>query len=97
MAGAAKVYRGEYRTSYVYHAQMEPMNATAVGQRPTANQREVWCGMQSTTGAVNTSRRAAADRAVERSSTTSMLIGGGFGRRGQRRGVVHDAVGLSKR
>src|SRR5262252_795943 len=29
MRGAVKVYRGEYRTRYLYHAQMEPMNATA--------------------------------------------------------------------
>lgn len=29
MRSATKVYRGEYRTRYVYHAQMEPMNATA--------------------------------------------------------------------
>ena len=29
MRGAARVFRGEYRTYYTYHAQMEPMNATA--------------------------------------------------------------------
>ena len=29
MAAAAKVFRGEYRTRYLYHAQMEPINATA--------------------------------------------------------------------
>jgi isoquinoline 1-oxidoreductase subunit beta len=29
MTSAKSVFRGEYRTRYVYHAQMEPMNATA--------------------------------------------------------------------
>ena len=29
MQGAAKVMRTEFRTRYVYHAQMEPLNATA--------------------------------------------------------------------
>ena len=33
MQGAAKVFRGEYRTRYVYHAQMEPLNATAAVSR----------------------------------------------------------------
>src|SRR5262249_59170259 len=30
MGTAARVFRGEYRTRYTYHAQMEPMNATGV-------------------------------------------------------------------
>ena len=38
MAGAARVFRGEYRTRYLYHAQMEPLSATAAvspdGSRP---------------------------------------------------------------
>jgi isoquinoline 1-oxidoreductase beta subunit len=29
MGGAVRIFRGEYRTRYTYHAQMEPMNATA--------------------------------------------------------------------
>ena len=29
MAKAVRVFRGEYRTRYVYHAQMEPLSATA--------------------------------------------------------------------
>ena len=33
MQAAAKVYRGEYRTRYIYHAQMEPVNATAPSHR----------------------------------------------------------------
>src|SRR6202030_1807714 len=45
LAGAAKVYRGEYRTRYVYHAQMEPMNATAaVGA--DGKSAQLWTGTQ---------------------------------------------------
>ena len=32
MKGAARVFRADYRTRYVYHAQMEPLSATAAGQ-----------------------------------------------------------------
>src|SRR5258708_579636 len=52
MAGAAKVYRGEYRTRYVYHAQMEPMNATAaVGA--DGKSAEVWTGTQGASELLN--------------------------------------------
>src|SRR3984893_17321937 len=52
MAGAAKVYRGEYRTCYVYHAQMEPMNATAAVS-PDGKSAEVWTGTQGPSGLLN--------------------------------------------
>src|SRR5580704_4611739 len=45
MASAAKVYRGEYRTRYVYHAQMEPMNATAAVSLD-GKSAEIWTGTQ---------------------------------------------------
>src|SRR5580700_12209812 len=49
MAGATKVYRGEYRTRYVYHAQMEPMNATA-SVSPDGKSAEIWTGTQAASG-----------------------------------------------
>src|SRR3984893_4354762 len=52
MAGAAKVYRGEYRTRYVYHAQMEPMNATA-SVSPDGKSAEVWTGTQGASALLN--------------------------------------------
>src|SRR6202049_58957 len=52
MASAAKVYRGEYRTRYVYHAQMEPMTATAAVS-PDGKSAEIWTGTQAATGLLN--------------------------------------------
>jgi isoquinoline 1-oxidoreductase subunit beta len=93
MAGAAKVYRGEYRTRYVYHAQMEPMNATAsVGA--DGKSAEVWTGTQGPSGMLNV---VAQLLQTERSKITlhQQLLGGGFGRRGQHETVL-DAVRLAK-
>jgi len=48
MRGAARVYRGEYRTRYIYHAQMEPVNATAAVS-PDGKSVEIWAGTQGPT------------------------------------------------
>jgi isoquinoline 1-oxidoreductase beta subunit len=93
MAGATKVYRGEYRTRYVYHAQMEPMNATAsVGA--DGKSAEVWTGTQGPSQMLNV---VAQLLQTERSKITlhQQLLGGGFGRRGQHETVL-DAVRLAK-
>jgi isoquinoline 1-oxidoreductase beta subunit len=93
MQGAARTFRGEYRTRYVYHAQMEPMNATAaVG--PDGKSAEVWAGTQSPTGLLNEVARLLQ---TERANVTfhQHFIGGGFGRRGQQETVL-DAVRLAK-
>src|SRR5712671_413162 len=93
MAGAARVYRGEYRTRYVYHAQMEPLNATA-SVSPDGKSAEIWAGTQGATGLLN---QAANLLQTDRSKLTlhQHLLGGGFGRRGQQE-VVMDALRLSK-
>src|ERR1700722_13100329 len=52
MAGAAKGYRGEYRTRYSYDAQMEPMNATA-SVSPDGKSAEIWVGTQSPSSLLN--------------------------------------------
>ena len=95
MQGAAKVFRGEYRTRYVYHAQMEPLNATAsveprrqVGRdlgRHAGRRRPAQPGR----AALLQTERSQASRC------TSTVLGGGFGRRSQQE-VVMDAVRLSK-
>ena len=93
MAGAAKVYRGEYRTRYVYHAQMEPMNATAsVGA--DGKSAEVWTGTQGPSSLLNEVARVLQ---TERAKITlhQQLLGGGFGRRGAYETVI-DAVRLAK-
>ncbi len=52
MAGAARVFRGDYRTRYVYHAQMEPLSATAAVS-PDGKSAEIWAGTQGPTGLLN--------------------------------------------
>jgi isoquinoline 1-oxidoreductase beta subunit len=93
MAGAAKVYRGEYRTRYVYHAQMEPMNATA-SVSPGGKSAEVWTGTQGASGLLNeVSRLLQTERA--KITLHQHVLGGGFGRRGQHETVLA-AVRLAK-
>src|ERR1700689_406110 len=52
LASAKRVFRGEYRTRYVYHAQMEPMNATA-SVAADGKSAELWVGTQAATSLLN--------------------------------------------
>jgi isoquinoline 1-oxidoreductase beta subunit len=93
MASAVKVFRGDYRTRYVYHAQMEPLSATAsVGA--DGKSAEIWAGTQGATGLLN---QVATLLQTDRAKLTlhQHVLGGGFGRRGQHE-VAIDAVRLSK-
>ena len=93
MRGAVKVFRGEYRTRYLYHAQMEPMNATAAVS-PDGKSVEIWAGTQGPTSLHN---QVAKLLGIERSNITlhQHFLGGGYGRRSQQE-VVIDAVRLAK-
>jgi isoquinoline 1-oxidoreductase beta subunit len=93
MQGAAKIMRGEYRTRYVYHAQIEPLNATA-SVDSDGKSAEIWAGTQSPT---NLRTEAARALGTEPANITfhQHLLGGGFGRRSQQE-VVIDAVLLAK-
>jgi isoquinoline 1-oxidoreductase subunit beta len=93
MGKAARVFRGEYRTRYVYHAQMEPLSATA-SVSPDGKSAEIWAGTQGVSGLLN---QAAALLQTDRSKLTlhQHVLGGGFGRRGQQE-VIMDALRLSK-
>jgi isoquinoline 1-oxidoreductase beta subunit len=93
MQRAARVFRGEYRTRYVYHAQMEPLSATA-SVAPDGKSAEIWAGTQGATGLLN---QAAKLLATDRTKLTlhQHFLGGGFGRRGQQE-VIMDALRLSK-
>jgi isoquinoline 1-oxidoreductase beta subunit len=93
MKSAVKVYRGEYRTRYLYHAQMEPMNATAA---VSADGRsvEIWTGTQGPTNLLNqVARLLQTDRA--NITLHQHFLGGGYGRRSQVE-VAVDAVQLAK-
>jgi isoquinoline 1-oxidoreductase beta subunit len=93
MASAAKVYRGEYRTPYIYHAQMEPLSATA-SVSPDGKSAEIWAGTQ---GPTNLYGQVARLLQTEPGKITlhQHVLGGGFGRRSQQE-VVVDAVTISK-
>jgi isoquinoline 1-oxidoreductase subunit beta len=93
MQGAAKVMRTEFRTRYVYHAQMEPLNATAAVSAD-GKSVEIWAGTQNTNGLV---AQVAGLLQTDPGNVklNQQLLGGGFGRRSQIT-VVHDAVRLSK-
>jgi isoquinoline 1-oxidoreductase beta subunit len=92
---AAMVVEAEYGCEFIYHAQMEPLNAVAAVS-PQGDSVELWAGVQSQTMAV---RNAAQTLGVTRDKVIlhDMLLGGGFGRRGnQDMDYVNDAVLLSK-
>jgi isoquinoline 1-oxidoreductase beta subunit len=91
MRGAARVYRGEYRTRYIYHAQMEPVNATAAVS-PDGKSVEIWAGTQGPTRL-----HVARLLGTERTNITlhQHFLGGGYGRRSQHE-VILDAVRLAK-
>lgn len=77
---ARTVVEGEYRADYAYHAQMEPLNSVAAVRGDSC---EIWCGSQSQTIAV-TAVAQALGIPESRVKFNGMLLGGGFGRRGNR-------------
>lgn len=95
MAKAATVVEGEYRADYCYHAQMEPLNSVAAVS-PAGDAVEVWVGTQSQTITVVAVAKALGIP-VEKVKFNGMLLGGGFGRRGNRDvEFIVDSVLMSK-
>ena len=74
-----QVYSAEYQTDYVYHAQMEPLNAV-VSVTNAGKKAEVWAGTQAPANTVDAVAKIldipAHDVKLHRS-----LLGGGLGRR----------------
>ena len=72
----------EYRCDYAYHAQMEPLNAIAAVS-PAGDAVEIWAGTQSQTTATEAPAKLLG---IPKSKVKlhDMLMGGGFGRRGNR-------------
>lgn len=79
LAGAAKVYKAEYRSDYSYHAQMEPLNATARFNE-AGDQLEVWDGSQDL-GRSRAFIAKAMGMKPEQVTVHQCYLGGGFGRR----------------
>jgi len=82
MKGANATLVREYRADYAYHAQMEPLNSVAAVS-PAGDSVEIWCGTQSQTVAV-TAVANALGIPENKVKFNGMLLGGGFGRRGNR-------------
>lgn len=94
LAHAPHVIEAEYRCDFVYHAQMEPLNAVA-SVSPQGDRLELWSGTQSKTNAVDMAAKTLGIT-LDQITYHDMLMGGGFGRRGHRdQEFVHDAVVLS--
>src|ERR1700730_14795825 len=95
LATAATRIEAQYRNHYTYHAQMEPLNATAPVSA-AGDAAEVWCGTQFPTAAQAAAARAL-DIPAEKVKLNYTLLGGGFGRRGDyAQEFVVDAVLMSK-
>lgn len=92
---ADNVYEAEYQTEYLYHAQMEPLNAVA-NVTEDGKRVEVWAGTQVPTYCAR-SVAAALDIPVAQVKLHRTMLGGGFGRRAaQDQDYVVDAAILSK-
>ncbi|MCS3761054.1 xanthine dehydrogenase family protein molybdopterin-binding subunit [Bradyrhizobium centrosematis] len=91
IASAAKKVEAVYSYPYQNHATMEPMNATALY---TADKCEVWCGTQNGEAAFAAVLEASGLPA-EKCDVHKVMLGGGFGRRGQT-DYVRQAVVIAK-
>lgn len=95
LATAVKRYQAEYLSDYLYHAQLEPLNAVA-HLSEDGRKIEVWAGTQAPSHCV---RSVAEEMGVGTQNVTlhRSFLGGGFGRRGaQDHDFVIDAVRLAK-
>jgi isoquinoline 1-oxidoreductase beta subunit len=91
IAGAAKKIEAVYNYPYQNHATMEPMNAAALY---SADRCEVWCGTQNGEAAFAATLEASGLPA-DKCDVHKLLLGGGFGRRGQT-DYVRQAVLIAK-
>jgi isoquinoline 1-oxidoreductase beta subunit len=91
LAGAVKKVEAVYSYPYQNHAAMEPLNATALY---TPDKCEVWCGTQNGEAALAAVLEAS-ELAADKCDVHKLMLGGGFGRRGQT-DYVRQAVLIAK-
>src|SRR5712672_2439368 len=89
--GAAKKVVATYSFPWQHHANMEPMNATALY---TPDKCEVWCGTQNGEAALAAVTEVSGLPA-DKCDVHKQMLGGGFGRRGQT-DYVRQAVAIAK-
>ena len=76
---AKKVYTADYKNDYVYHAQMEPLNAVAAVAED-GQSAEIWLGTQAPGSAAPSIAKALGIKA-EAVKINQCYLGGGLGRR----------------
>jgi len=91
LASAAKKVEAVYSYPYQNHATMEPLNATALY---TPDKCEVWCGTQNGEAAFAAVLEESGLPA-DKCDVHKLMLGGGFGRRGQT-DYVRQAVVIAK-
>jgi isoquinoline 1-oxidoreductase subunit beta len=91
LANAVKKVEAVYNYPYQNHATMEPMNATALY---TTDKCEVWCGTQNGEAAFAAVLEAS-NLPADKCEVHKLMLGGGFGRRGQT-DYVRQAVQIAK-
>src|SRR5215212_8727501 len=91
IAGAAKKVEAVYNYPYQNHAAMEPLNATVLY---TADKCEVWTGTQNGEAAF-AALLEASGLPADKCEVHKVMLGGGFGRRGQT-DYVRQAVAIAK-
>jgi isoquinoline 1-oxidoreductase subunit beta len=92
IAGAAKKVEAVYRTPFLAHATMEPMNCTA---KISAEKAEVWVATQNSEASLAALSQASG-LSLNRCEVYRHDLGGGFGRRGGAQDYVHQAVAIAK-
>jgi isoquinoline 1-oxidoreductase subunit beta len=92
LAGAAKTVTATYAFPYQNHATMEPMNATALW---TPDKCEVWVPTQNGEGSLAAAAEASG-LPVQKCDIHKLLLGGGFGRRGNFQDYVRQSVSIAK-
>ena len=90
---AKRVLASDFQTRHVYHAQMEPLNATA-SVSADGGSAEVWCGVQGPSAVINGVAQLLGIT-PDKITCHQHYLGGAYGRRSQI-DVVLDAVLLSK-
>ncbi len=91
LTGAVKKVEAIYSYPYQNHAAMEPLNATALY---TPDKCEVWCGTQNGEAAFAAVLEAS-ELPADKCDVNKLMLGGGFGRRGQT-DYVRQAVLIAK-
>ncbi len=92
IAGAAKKVEAVYRTPFLAHATMEPMNCTA---KVSADKAEVWVATQNSEASL-AALSEASGLPLAQCEVYRHDLGGGFGRRGGAQDYVRQAVAIAK-